>query len=76
MTLKDGKVGGSYFVEETHLPLMLEKRMEALGMTKGSRVSLIHKKGSGTSVIMLRGTRFAVGKGIVANILVREDEQS
>ena len=63
-------------MEETHLPLMLEKRMEALGMTKGSRVSLIHKKGSGTSVIMLRGTRFAVGKGIAANILVREDEQS
>ena len=53
MTLEDGIVGGSYLVEETHLPLALEKRMEALGMT--------------------RGTRFAIGRGIAANILVREE---
>lgn len=73
MTLEDGIVGGSYLVEETHLPLALEKRMEALGMTRGTRVTLIHKKGSGTSVILLRGTRFAIGRGIAANILVREE---
>lgn len=54
------------------LPLKLEKRMEALGMTAGAKLSLIHKKRSGTAVILLRGTRFAVGRRITSLIQVRE----
>ena len=72
MTLDKGAVGKKYEIEETDLPAQLEKRMEALGMTKGTRVQLIHKKRQGTMVMLLRGTRFAVGQGVTSRIKVRE----
>ncbi|MDE8732466.1 FeoA family protein [Eubacteriales bacterium DFI.9.88] len=72
MTLDKGSIGKIYVIEETALPAQLEKRMEALGMTKGTRVQLIHKKRRGTMVMMLRGTRFAVGHGVTSRIKVRE----
>lgn len=70
MTLTDGKIGKKYIVERVELPLSLEKRMEALGMTKGSEITLLHRKRNGTSVILLRGTKFAVGTDVTANIYV------
>lgn len=76
MTLDKGLVGKRYIVEKTQLPLQLEKRMEALGMTAGTEVELTHKKGKGTSVLVLRGTRFAVGTGVASKIVVREAVRS
>ena len=35
MTLDQGVIKGKYIVESLHLPLKLEKRLEALGMTNG-----------------------------------------
>lgn len=72
MTLDKGMIGHVYEVEKADLPVQIGKRMEALGMTKGTRVQLIHKKRKGTSVLMLRGTRFAVGRDVTSRILVRE----
>lgn len=74
MKLSEGKPAGKYVVLETELPLKLERRLEALGMTDGTEVRILHKKNSGSMVILLRGTRFAVGKGISENITVREAE--
>ena len=68
MTLLEGKIGETYVVQKTTLPLQVEKRMEALGMIQGTQIKIIHKKGRGALVILLRGTRFAVGKGIVSSI--------
>ncbi len=42
--------------------------MEALGMIQGTQIKIIHKKSKGALVILLRGTRFAVGKGIASCI--------
>lgn len=72
MTLNDGKVGGKYVVADAKLPIQLQKRMEALGLTIGTIVTVMHKKRSGTAVILLRGTRFAVGRGITSKIMVGE----
>lgn len=72
MTLDKGTIGQVYEVEEAKLPVQIGKRMEALGMTKGTRVQLIHKKRRGTSVLMLRGTRFAVGRDVTSKISVKE----
>lgn len=71
MTLTDGKIGEEYIVERVELPLSLEKRMEALGMTIASSVKLIHKKRNGTSVILIRGTKFAIGRDVASNIHVK-----
>ena len=35
MRLKEGKNGRSYTVEEIHIELNLERRLEALGLTQG-----------------------------------------
>lgn len=72
MQLSNGKTGSTYEVVHADLPVQLEKRMEALGMTKGTHISILHLKKGGTMVITIRGTRFAVGKEISRNIEVKE----
>jgi ferrous iron transport protein A len=58
-------------IEALSLPLKIEKRLEALGMTKGTPVVVMNNKSAGTLIIKVRGTRLAIGKGISANIQVR-----
>lgn len=72
MKLSQGKIGKTYRVIHADLPIQLEKRMEALGMTAGTCVGILRLKRGGTMVITIRGTRFAVGKGISQNIEVEE----
>ena len=74
MTLSEGNAGQIYEVVRTVLPVQVEKRMEALGMTLGTQIRILHKKRGGTLVILLRGTRFAVGRGISSGIQVKEVE--
>ena len=71
MVLSEGKTGSSYTVEENSLPSKLEKRLEAIGMTRGTRVEVLNEKGSGILIVKIRGTRFALGRNITRNITVR-----
>ena len=41
MTLNTGKINETYTIEKIDLPLKLEKRLEALGMTEGTSI-LVH----------------------------------
>ena len=78
MSLKDIQIGQSCVVESLNLPFELERRLEALGMTTGTTISVLNRKGKGIMIIKLRGTRFALGYNITQNIRVREvkgDEQ-
>ena len=50
----------------------LERRLEALGMTNGTQVSVLNRKGKGIMIIKLRGTRFALGYNITRSIEVEE----
>lgn len=72
MQLSQGKIGKTYQVIHADLPVQLEKRMEALGMTEGTNIAILHLKRGGTMVITIRGTRFAIGKGISQKIEVEE----
>ena len=74
MYLKDAQVGHSYVVEKIDLPFQLERRLEALGMTRQTPVSILNRKGKGILIIKLRGTRFALGYNITKNIEVKEGE--
>ena len=74
MYLKDVPIGGECVVESMDLRFELERRLEALGMTTGTRVSVLNRKGKGIMIIKLRGTRFALGYNITRNIEVREAE--
>jgi ferrous iron transport protein A len=69
MSLMDGLVGRDYTVRRMDLPLKTAKRLEALGMTQGTKLALRAKKPSAL-VISLRGTRFALGRAIAKHIEV------
>ncbi len=74
MLLKDAKIGDACVVEDIRLPFEMERRLEALGMTRGTSVSVINRKGKGILIIKLRGTRFALGFHITKNIEVKTGE--
>ena len=41
MYLCDGKIGNEYKVEDIDLPVNIEKRLEALGMTRGTSIAVL-----------------------------------
>ncbi len=70
MTLDKGTPGEEYAVQALSLPEAVAHRLEALGMTVGTRVTVLENKGRGILVVKVRGTRFAVGRGITRKIEV------
>ena len=74
MLLKDAKIGRTYTVKSIRLPFQLERRLEALGMTRQTAISVLNRKGKGILIIKLRGTRFALGYNITKNITVEEGD--
>lgn len=71
MYLCDGKIGNNYKVTGIELPVNMEKRLEALGMTHGTPVAVLNSKSHGVLIVKVRGTRFALGRNITKKILVR-----
>lgn len=71
MTLDLGISGHRYEIQKMDLPLNVEKRLEALGMTYGTQVEVLNGKRSGTLIVRVRGTRFALGRGITGKIEVK-----
>ena len=72
MLLKVISAGESCIVEKLNLPFQMERRLEALGMTQESRISVLNRKGKGIMIIKLRGARFALGYHMTKNITVRK----
>ncbi len=75
MTLSNCNVGKDYHVDKIELDDKIKRRLEILGMTKNTIVSVLNKKRSGTIIIKIRGTRFALGKSVTDGIEVRGDEE-
>ena len=76
MQLKDACIGKTYIVQQIDLPFALQRRLEALGMTHNTPVSVLNRKGKGILIIKLRGTRFALGYHITKNITVVEGTEN
>ncbi len=72
MLLKDVAVGQSCVVEHIDLPFQMERRLQALGMTRQAEISVVNRKGRGTLIVKLRGSRFALGEQITKSITVRQ----
>lgn len=71
MNLSQGQPGQVYSVVSMSLPPGTEKRLEVLGMTTGTEIQVLNRKGKGILIIKIRGTRLALGKNITQNIEVR-----
>ena len=60
-----------YFeVTDIELPTNIGKRLEALGMTCGTPVTVLNSKNHGVLIVKVRGTRFALGRNITKKVLV------
>ncbi len=73
MILRNGAIGKSYIVKELNLPKEAERRLEILGMTENTSIDVVNKKKSGSMIIRIRGTRFAIGRGFSEKITVTEE---
>ena len=72
MLLKDLKRGESAIVKKIDLPFEIERRLLDLGMTPGTEIDVVNRKGKGVMIITLRGTRFALGYNMTRNITVEK----
>lgn len=70
MTLAQAKIGSTVTVEKLHLTAALEQRLSILGLIEHTPLKVITKKGDGIMVIMVRGTRLALGANITKGIEV------
>lgn len=72
MTLKQGENHHTYEVQSIQIELQLERRLEALGLTEGSRITILNNDKQGAMTVKFRGARFALGKRIAENIQIKE----
>ena len=71
MKLSNGELGKSYAVKEIALELPVKRRLEILGMTMNTIVTVLNSKTSGSKIIKVRGTRFAIGADFAEKIKVK-----
>ena len=74
MKLNEGIIGRTYRVESVAVNETITRRLEALGVNNMTPVNLLNKKGSGSVIFKVRGTRLAVGKRISEGIEISEME--
>lgn len=72
MKLHEGEVGKTYTVYRVMVNDAITRRLEALGVNEMTPVTLMNKKGSGTVIIKVRGTRLALGRRISEGIEIKE----
>ena len=72
MTLNQGKNNKTYQVLSINIELLLERRLEALGLTEGAKITILNNNKKGALTARFRGTRFALGKSIADHIEVKE----
>ena len=75
MKLSEGIIGHTYRVDSVAVNETITRRLEALGVNSMTPVTLLNKKGSGSVIFKVRGTRLAVGKRISDGIEISEMEE-
>jgi ferrous iron transport protein A len=70
MMLNQAEPGRWVQISQINASQALSARLKALGMLKGTKVEVMAKKPSGTLILKLRGTRFALGSALSSQIEV------
>ena len=71
--LNECEIGGRFVVAGVQVDEGITRRLEALGVNEGTPVNILNKKGSGSVIIKVRGTRLALGRRLSEGITVREE---
>lgn len=72
MTLLEGKKGNLYKVIQVQEAENVQRRLEALGILDGTKVEILNHKSNGSTIIKVRGTRWALGRKIAGGIQVED----
>jgi ferrous iron transport protein A len=72
MTLRNARIGRTYTVDSMELDHVTMRRLGALGLTKGTSIKLLNRNHGGSVIIMVRGSRLAVGNKIAESIEMKE----
>lgn len=74
MTLLEAQKGKWYQVLDIMEEENVQRRLEALGILEGTRVQVLNRKKSGSTIIRVRGTRWALGRDIAGGITLEDCE--
>ncbi|MDF2944946.1 MAG: FeoA family protein [Herbinix sp.] len=72
MTLQNAKIGITYTVKSLELDMITMRRLQALGLTQGTKVRILNRNRGGSVIIMVRGSRLALGDKIAETIHMKE----
>ena len=72
MTLQNAEIGVNYIVKSLELDMVTMRRLEALGLTQGTNVRVLNRNRGGSVIIMVRGSRLALGDKIAETIHMKE----
>ena len=72
MKLSEGEIGRIYEVKTIDIVDAVTRRLEALGLTGQTKITVLNRKRGGCMIIKVRGTRLAVGRRIAEGIQVKE----
>lgn len=70
MNLLNGAMGSEYIVRNINVDENVGRRLQALGLTNGTKIKILNNKKSGSVIFKVRGTRLAIGKKIAEGILI------
>lgn len=70
MTLREAGIGADYEVKGMNLARATQMRLIALGMTQGTKITVLNHKRGGSVIFSVRGTRLAVGRQIAEEIYI------
>ena len=72
MKLNQAHILQNYRITSVQEQEKIQRRLEALGILEGTKVVVLDRKRNGSTIIKVRGTRWALGNEIAEGIEVEE----
>ena len=72
MKLNQAHILQNYRITSVQEHEKIQRRLEALGILEGTKVVVLNRKRNGSTIIKVRGTRWALGNEIAEGIEVEE----
>ena len=72
MKLNQSHILQNYRITSVQEQEKIQRRLEALGILEGTKVVVLNRKRNGSTIIKVRGTRWALGNEIAEGIEVEE----
>jgi ferrous iron transport protein A len=72
LLLNNAKIGLYYVITDVAADRVLSGRLEALGIIRGTRIKVINRNKAGSVILLVRGSRLALGSRIAGMLRVEE----